>query len=597
MSLRRIRIQELGVIEDAELDLVDGLNVITGETGAGKTMVVSGLGLLLGERADTGLVRAGSRRAVVEGEVEVGPDHPAAVRVDEAGGDAEDGLVLVRTVAAEGRSRASVGGRSAPVSVLAEVGQHLVAVHGQADQWRLRDAEQHRILMDAAGGQELQQASVRYQEAWQRWQEARSRLVRLTKSAAQRSVRISVLRAGLEEIEAVDPRPGEEDELRAESERLSHAEELRGAAQTGHEVLTGGELEEPDRPSVVALLGSALDVLGPAAAHDDELAQLRGRVEELSYLAADLASELSGYAAAVDVEPARLDAVHSRRAELTGLLRRYGPGTEQVVAFAREAAEELARIDVSDEALAQLQDEVEQLRREAGRCGAQLSTVRRALAERVGAAVTEELAHLAMGSATVTVAVEHRVAGDRPAEDAEPALTVPLPDGQEVHPAAHGLDTVEIRLAANPGAPARSVTRAASGGELSRVMLALELVCGLGAGDGKGGGSVPTYVFDEVDAGVGGAAALDLGARLARLAEHAQVVVVTHLGQVAAYADRHLVVRKSTDGQVTRSGVTIVEGQERAAELARMLGGVAESDVALQHARELLARRGTMGRP
>lgn len=600
MSLRRIRIQELGVIEDAELDLVDGLNVITGETGAGKTMVVSGLGLLLGERADTGLVRAGSRRAVVEGEVDVGPDHPAAVRVDEAGGDAEDGLVLVRTVAAEGRSRASVGGRAAPVSVLAEVGQHLVAVHGQADQWRLRDAEQHRVLVDAAGGEELGRARTTYQQAWQHWQEARSRLVRLTSSAAQRSVRVSVLRAGLAEIEAVAPSPGEEDELRAESERLSHAEELRGAAQTSHEVLTGGEAEDPDRPSVVALLASALAVLGPAAQHDEELAELRGRVQELSYLASDLASDLSGYAAAVDVDPARLEAVHSRRAELTGLLRRYGPGTEQVLAFAREAAEELERIDVSDEALTELQDEVERLRRESGRCGAELSAVRSALAERIGAAVSEELAHLAMGSATVTVAVEQRLVEPGRAEgdeEAEPAVTVPLPDGQEVHPAAHGLDTVEIRLAANPGAPARSVTRAASGGELSRVMLALELVCGLGSQGGSDSGGVPTYVFDEVDAGVGGAAALDLGARLARLAEHAQVVVVTHLGQVAAYADRHLVVRKSTDGQVTRSGVTVVEGQEREAELARMLGGVAESDAALQHARELLARRGTMGRP
>jgi DNA repair protein RecN (Recombination protein N) len=599
VSLRRIRIQGLGVIEDAELDLVDGLNVITGETGAGKTMVVSGLGLLLGERADSGLVRGGSGRAVVEGEVEVAPGHPAALRVEEAGGDVEDALVLVRTVAAEGRSRASVGGRSAPVSVLAEVGQHLVAVHGQADQWRLRDAEQHRVLVDAAGGRELEQARSRYVEAWERWQQARSRLVRLTSSAAQRSVRVSVLRAGLEEIEAVDPREGEEEELRAETERLSHAQELRSGAQTSHDVLAGAELEDLDRPSVIALLSTALMALGPAAEHDQELAHLRDRVQELSYLSSDLASDLAGYAAAVDVDPSRLDTVHARRAALGGLLRRYGPGTRQVLDFAREAAEELERIDVSDERLTQLQDEVETLRVETGRLGAELTAVRQTLAGRIGAAVTDELAHLAMGSATVTVAVEQRVVAtstgpvDPPADQAEPPTTVILPTGEEVQPAAHGLDAVEIRLAANPGAPSRSVTRAASGGELSRVMLALELVCGPEVGSG----SVPTYVFDEVDAGVGGAAALDLGARLARLAEHAQVVVVTHLGQVAAYADRHLVVRKSTDGQVTHSGVTVVEGSEREAELARMLGGVAESDAALQHARELLARRGTMGRP
>lgn len=614
MSLRRIRIQGLGVIEDAELDLVDGLNVITGETGAGKTMVVSGLGLLLGERADSGLVRAGSDRAVVEGEIEVGPGHPAALRAEEAGGDVQDGLVLVRSVVAEGRSRASVGGRAAPVSVLADVGRHLVAVHGQADQWRLRDADQHRVLLDAAGGAELEQARARYQEAFERWQQARARLAQLTSSSAQRSVRVAVLRAGLEEIRAVDPQVGEEDELRAESERLSHAEELHIGAQSGHDALVGTDAQEPDQPSVTTLLSGALSVIVPAAEHDTELAQLRDRLQELTYLASDLASDLAGYAAGIDVDPARLDAVHTRRAELTGLLRRYGPGTKEALAFAEEAAAELADIDVSDEALTRLHQEVQGLREQVAEHGAELTRVRRVVAGRVGAAVTEELAHLAMGSATVQVSVEHRMAGTSttatatvtgntartnastgagtstngtdPAADAdeEPATTVVLATGEEVHASAHGLDAVEIRLAANPGAPARSVTRAASGGELSRVMLALELVCGDGV--------VPTYVFDEVDAGVGGSAALDLGARLARLAEHAQVVVVTHLGQVAAHADRHLVVRKSTDGQVTSSGVTVVEGQERETELARMLGGVAESAAALQHARELLARRG-----
>ncbi|QFG68806.1 DNA repair protein RecN [Ornithinimicrobium pratense] len=431
MSLRRIRIQELGVIEDAELDLADGLNVITGETGAGKTMVVSGLGLLLGERADTGLVRSGSRRAVVEGEVEVAPDHPASRRVAEAGGDVEDGLVLVRTVAAEGRSRASLGGRSAPVSVLAEVGQHLVAVHGQADQWRLRDADQHRILVDAAGGQELQEALARYRDAWERWQQERSRLLRLTSSAAQRSVRVSVLRAGLEEIQAVDPHEGEEDELRTESERLSHSEELRNAAQHSHDVLAGAELEDPDRPSVAALLSSALAVLGPAGEHDPELAQLRERAQELSYLTSDLASDLAGYAATIDIDPARLEAVHARRAELIGLLRRYGPGTREVLTFAREAAEELERIDVSDVALGQLQEEVERLRQQTGRLGAELTEVRQALAEHIGAAVTEELAHLAMGSARVSVAVEQRLGKQEPTAAHGPA-GVPATKGSTV---------------------------------------------------------------------------------------------------------------------------------------------------------------------
>ena len=601
MTLRRIRIQQLGVIEEAEVDLVDGLNVITGETGAGKTMVVSGLGLLLGERADPGLVRAGADRAVVEGEVDVAPDHPAARRVDEAGGDADEGLILVRSVAAEGRSRASVGGRAAPVSVLAEVGRHLVAVHGQADQWRLRDADQHRLLLDLAGGEAVAAARTDYDEAYAAWLIARDRLAELQRSAADRSLRVGALRTALEEIEQVDPAEGEEDELRAESDRLTHAEELRAAALAGHDALVGGDpvTGAVDTPSVTGLLAEASAALGTAAEHDADLAALLRRIQELSYLAADLAPDLATYAGGIEVDPERLDAVHGRRAELTTLLRRYGPSTREVLRFAQEAARELASLDVSEDDLARLRAELVDLRSRVGATGAALGEVRRTTAQRIGQEVTAELAHLAMGSATVEVSVELRQPRtDPPASrpqpvDSEPGSveaahddSVPLPDGGRALAARHGLDVVEIRLAANTGAPSRSVTRAASGGELSRVMLALELVCG--------DGSVPTYVFDEVDAGVGGAAALDLGARLARLGRHAQVVVVTHLGQVAAQADRHLVVRKSSDGQVTRSGVVAVEGADREAELARMLGGVSDSDAALEHARELLSRRATM---
>lgn len=588
MTLRRIRIQHLGVIEEAELELAEGLNVITGETGAGKTMLVSGLGLLLGERADPGLVRSGATRAVVEGEVDVPVDHPAAVRVQEAGGDVEDGLILVRTVPAEGRSRASVGGRSAPVSVLAEVGHHLVAVHGQADQWRLRDADQHRVLLDVAGGEELARASAHYAGVWQRWQQLRSRLQELSRSATERGLRVDALRVALQEIERVAPVEGEEDDLRAEADRLTYAEDLRGAAQGAHDALVGGDpasgAVESESSSVAALLSTAAGALASAADHDTVLADLLRRVQELSYLASDLAPDLAAYATGVEIDPERLDAVHARRAELSALMRRYGGSTAEVLALGEKASRELAAIDVSDEDLAELRQQLEQSRAEVGRAGAELSTLRGQTAQHVGERVTQELTHLAMGSATVVVDVSPRLVDGEDGEAVDGA--VELPDGSRAVATRHGLDVVEIRLAANPGAPPRTVTRAASGGELSRVMLALELVCG--------DASVPTYVFDEVDAGVGGAAALSLGGRLAQLAKHAQVVVVTHLGQVAAQADRHLVVRKSTDGQVTRSGVVAVEGTEREAELARMLGGLADSDAALEHARELLARRATM---
>jgi DNA repair protein RecN (Recombination protein N) len=592
MTLRRIRIQGLGVIDDAELELTEGLNVITGETGAGKTMVVSGLGLLLGARADAGMVRAGTDHAVVEGEVDVPATHPAARRVEEAGGDARDGLLLARTVAAGGRSRAHVGGRSAPVGVLSEVGEQLVAVHGQADQWRLRDADQHRVLLDAAGGEAVASALVAYRTAYDSWRSSRDRLLELTRTSAERGLRIGMLRGALEEMSAVDAEEGEEDRLRTESERLTHAEELRSAAFLAHDALVGDDDPGQDQPSVTALLAAAAAGIGPAAAHDQELAALRSRLDEIAYLSSDLAADLASYGSAVEVDEERLEQVHQRRADLTALLRKYGGTTTAMLELARSFAVELGQIDVSEDDLGQLAATTEQLRHEVGSTGAALTAARRGTAERVGQDVTRELAHLAMGSATVTVHVEPRTgqAGTGSSEGAtpqgQPPTDVPLPGGGCALPRRHGLDEVEIRLAANPGAPARSVTRAASGGELSRVMLALELVCG--------DGTVPTYVFDEVDAGVGGSAALDLGARLARLGRGAQVIVVTHLGQVAAHADRHLVVRKSTDGQVTSSGVVAVEGEQREAEIARMLGGVADSDAALEHARELLSRRATM---
>lgn len=590
MTLRRIRIQGLGVIDDAELELAPGLNVITGETGAGKTMVVSGLGLLLGARADSALVRAGLRQAVVEGEVDVPADHPAAQRAEEAGGDASDGLLLVRTVSAEGRSRAHVGGRVAPVAVLSEVGEHLVAVHGQADQWRLRDAEQHRLLLDGAGGDALGALLAAYRDVHGQWEGARARLAELSRTSAERNLRVGMLRAALDEIAALAPEEGEEDALRAESERLAHAEELRTAALLAHDALVGADDPGMEQASVTALLASVGVALAPAAGHDEQLSALRARMDEISYLSADLATDLAAYASAIEVDEERLDAVHRRRADLGALLRKYGPTTSDLLAFVRDSAQELARIDVTDDDLASLAARAEELRQAVGRAGGELGRARQETGERVGAAVTQELAHLAMGSAQVTVHVAPRVVDAEEAGSGEgrssSSAVVPLPDGRLARPRGHGLDDVEIRLAANPGAPPRSVTRAASGGELSRVMLALELVCGAGA--------VPTYVFDEVDAGVGGSAALDLGARLARLAQTSQVIVVTHLGQVAAYADQHLVVRKSTDGHVTRSGVVVVEGPEREAELARMLGGVADSQAALTHARELLARRATM---
>ena len=559
--LQELRIQRLGVIDDAVLDLHPGLNVVSGETGAGKTMVVTGLGLLLGARADTALVRTGAANAVVEGLVAVPPEHPAALRAADAGADTADGLVLVRTVSAEGRSRAHVGGRSAPVGVLGEIGEHLVAVHGQADQWRLRQPDQHRSMLDQFGGETVAAALRGYTEAFDAHAAALAELTSLRSQARDRAREVEVLQHGLAALEQVDPQPGEDADLRVEDERLSHAEGLRGAAESAHASLAGVEeyAGEP-APSAMDTIAAARQSLAAEADHDPRLKELDRRLAELGYLVTDLAADLSSYLTDVEVDPARLVFVQQRRAELTALTRKYGDTIDEVLVWGRQSALRLDALLGSDSRIEELEDEVERLETELGTAAAALTAARTTAAGELAARTTAELAHLAMGQAAVEVAIIPRA-----------------------EPARHGADTVEILLAANPGSPPRSVARAASGGELSRVMLALEVVSGA-----AGAADVPTFVFDEVDAGVGGAAALDVGARLAALAEHAQVVVVTHLAQVAAYADRHHVVRKASDGHITSSGVHPVVGEERLRELARMMAGV-DSDSSLDHARELVA--------
>jgi len=579
--LREIRIQNLGVIDDAVLELSAGLNVITGETGAGKTMVISGLGLLLGARADAGLVRTGAKRALVEGVVEIGPGHPASLRAIEAGGDAEENLILARSVSAEGRSRAHVGGRTAPVSVLGEIGELLVAVHGQADQWRLRQPEQHRVVLDRFAGESVSVPLERYASLYDELHDVDAQLRDLRGLARDRAREVDMLRTGLEEIEAVDPLAGEDLDLRAEDERLAHTDGLRASAGQAHAVLTGdqgglysdaGGADGLSSGDVTEQLGVARAALAPMTSHDPALADLDRRLQELSYLTADLGADLAGYLSDVDVDPARLAWVQNRRADLARLQRKYGDTADDVLAWAKDSSARLAELEGADDRAAGLQIRLEVLTADLTRCAEDLSAARQRAAVELGARVTTELSHLAMGKAVVRVCLGRR---------SDPDGLLLEGESERVRFSRHGVDDVEIVLAANPGAPARSVAKAASGGELSRVMLALEVVTGCG--------DVPTFVFDEVDAGVGGKAALDVGARLAALAASAQVIVVTHLAQVAAYADRHLVVSKTDDGHITASGVVVVSGEERLRELARMMAGVEDSEVAVEHARELVA--------
>ncbi len=577
--LLEMRLRGLGVIADAVLELGPGLTVVTGETGAGKTMVVTGLGLLMGGRADPASVREGHGTATVEGRVLVDAGGPVAQRAAEAGAELDDGdvLIVTRTVSAEGRGRTHLGGRSVPVGVLAEIAEHLVTVHGQSDQIRLRSAARQREALDRFAGPEMADALAEYRATWQRLKHVEGRLAEIVATARERQQEADLLRIGLAEVERVQPQPGEDAALRAESTRLGHAEELRLAAQNAHLALTG-DPDGPGAPDVAALVAQARRALEQVAEHDPALAGLADRLGEIGYLVADVAAECASYADAVEADPARLAAVEERRAALAALARTHGGNVDAVLGWAAEAAPRLLELDGDEDRTVELHAQREQLRAALADAAAELSRRRTDAAVRLGDAVSAELTDLSMPDAQLVVDVRRR-------EDPD-GLAVDL-TGEAGHRGVRyaagpdGIDEVEFQLVPHPGAPARPIAKGASGGELSRVMLGLEVV--LAAAD-----PVPTFVFDEVDAGVGGRAALGIGRRLARLARTSQVLVVTHLAQVAAFADRHLTVVKSRDGEVTVSGVTALDVDGRVRELARMLGGMADSDTAQAHARELL---------
>jgi len=561
--LEEVRITGLGVIDDAVLELSAGFTALTGETGAGKTMVVTALGLLFGGRADPARVRPGAARAAVEGRLLVSAE--VAREVEDAGGDLDDNgssLVLSRSVSAEGRSRAFAGGHSVPVSLLQVLADDLVAVHGQSDQQQLLKPGRQRDALDRFGGQELAVALSGYRRVYSRHRAVRDELEALTQAERERAAEAETLRLGLAEVEAVSPVAGEDAALLAEEEKLANADALQAAATTAHEALLGDPASASvDASDVVTLLGIAGRALDAVRSHDAALAGLGDRLSEASYLISDVAGELASYTESLDADPARLAAVQERRAALGRLVRAYGAATGDVATvldWAKHAGSRLAELEGDNDKIAALAAEEASLQAEVTSLAARLTGLRSAAAERFAAEVTAELTALAMPHASLTAVISE--------------LDEPGP---------YGADDVEIRLAAHPGAPPLPLNKGASGGELSRVMLAIEVVF-------AGADPVPTFVFDEVDAGVGGKAAVEIGRRLARLARSSQVIVVTHLPQVAAFADNHLVVQKSDDGLVTASGVVRLDQAARVRELSRMLGGLEDSEHGQAHAEELL---------
>lgn len=555
-----MRLRDLGVIAEATLPIGPGFTAITGETGAGKTMVVTGLGLLLGQRADSGAVRSGAAQATVDGVWIVPETGTVADRVREAGGDVEplgDGraeLFVGRSISSEGRGRASVGGRAAPAAVLADLADDLVVVHGQSDQLRLRSAAAQRDALDRFGGAPVQSALAVYRDAYERWRAADRELTTLTNDREARAREAEDLRAQVAEIEQAAPQPGEDADLAARAERLANAEELRLAAASAHDILSG-DGDVPDAASLLAEARRALE-----RAHDPALEELGAQVADLGYRTADLAAALAGYLADLDeAGPHELAAVEERRAVLSALVRAHGT-LDAAIELLDTGSARLAELDDDTDRVERLTAERDAAASALDAAAAALTDVRTAAAERLGAAVTSELRALAMPDAQLKVSVS---------------------PGTE---SAAGRDDVAILLAPHKGADPRPVSRGASGGELSRVMLAIEVV--IAAVD-----PVPTFVFDEVDAGIGGAAAIEVGRRLARLAQSSQVIAVTHLAQVAAFATNHLTVVKAGDGSVTASDVRRLDGSDREAEMARLLSGMPDSDAALTHARELLGLR------
>ena len=564
--LAEIAISNLGVISHASAELSPGLTVLTGETGAGKTMVVTGLRLLTGGRADASRVRTGSDGAVVEGAFSTGglpEDAVGAVRdiATAAGADAdENGEYLVsRSVKASGRSSAHLGGRKVPAATLGELAGHLLTIHGQNDQLRLMAPEQQLAALDRFDPA-IAAKLRRYREAYTDWRAVAKDLKERTEKRLELAQEVDRLQFALEEIDAVSPQAGEDDELVATINRLQDVDALREAAETALVAIDGADAvggvggeEEPASD----LIGRAQQAL--EAASDQDLRDLGARLGEVAGVLSDVSAELGSYTGSLPSDPEELERLLQRQQEIKALTRKYAPDAAGVVAWRDKAQARLAKIDTSEGAVEKLKAKVAELEREMQRRAAELTKARQKAAERLGAAVTKELHGLAMPKAQLRVQVSQ------------------APYGRD------GADAVEILLAPNTALEPKPLATSASGGELSRVMLALEVILSASS-------SGATLVFDEVDAGVGGRAAVEIGRRLARLADGNQVIVVTHLPQVAAYADTHLHVSKDVGDEAVTSGVAALQPEERIEELARMMAGMDDSDTGRAHAAELFER-------
>jgi DNA repair protein RecN (Recombination protein N) len=576
--LAEIRIESLGAISTATAEFDRGFTVLTGETGTGKTMVVTGLHLLGGGRADATRVRSGADRAVIEGRfttIELGDGVAAHIDeiLDSSGADRDDdgSVIAARSVSRDGPSRAYLGGRSVPAKSLSTFTTELLALHGQNDQLRLMRPDEQRAALDRFV--DIESQLKRYRRLRDDWLEARRDLADRKRRARELAQEADRLKFGLNEIDTVAPEPSEDEALVDDIRRLSELDALREAAHTARAALSGPQDDDPSTDALSAANGVGHAKSALEATDDSALRALAEQLAGALAVITDVSTELGDYLAELPSDASTLEAKLARQGELRTLTRKYAADIDGVLRWARESRERLAQLDVSEEALADLERRVDELEAKVVAAAAELTKARTKAAKGLAKAVTAELTGLAMADAEFTVSVAPIPAR---ADDSAP-LT--LPSGVTVHAGHDGVDAVEFGFAAHCGTDVLPLSKSASGGELSRVMLALEVVLAASA-EGT------TMVFDEVDAGVGGRAAVQIGRRLARLARTHQVIVVTHLPQVAAYADVHLVV--DSGGSNKSSGVRRLDDDDRVAELARMLAGLGESDSGRAHARELL---------
>jgi DNA repair protein RecN (Recombination protein N) len=534
--LEEIRVRDLALIEDALLELGPGMTALTGETGAGKTALVGAIKLVIGERADSTLVRAGTDQAVVEGRLALdGREH-----------------VVRRTVSAEGRSRCTVDGDMVGVRELAERFGPVFDLHGQHEHQALLDTGSHVDYLDRYAGAPAESALAEYRVARGRYLQAVRKVTDIGREVAETAEKAEYLRFVIDEIERVDPMPGEDEALRARMPALIHSEKLTESAAEGHAALSG-------EAGVEDSLGHALAALGRVGSLDPALDEIAGRLEAVQTEVADAASALRAYAEGLEHDPAALEEAQRRLAVLEDLQKKHGASVEAVIHVREKAIEDLERLEHGDEELAAAREEAQRAQQEYEAVAEDLAGVRADASHGFVEALAGAVGELAMEHARFEVAAE----------------MLAIEEWTDSGP-----QRIEFLFAPGAEQPARPLSRIASGGEVSRVMLALKGV--LGTAD-----DVPVLVFDEVDAGIGGSTALSVGERLRGLAQTHQVLVVTHLAQVAAMASRHLVVEKSSTAAGVSTSVREVSGEERTSEIARMLSGK-DSEAGLVHARELL---------